>query len=141
MKHTRFLLIPFLVLLLGLTACNNDSPEAVAKQFLNSFYHMEYDKAREVSTDRAIELVNLMEQFSAQQPDSTRQNAKRIGIDILDVKEDGDNAVVTYSVSTEPGEQKLKLVKQNGKWLVSHSKQDDIEEETTEPAAEETTTE
>lgn len=97
---------------------------------------MEYEKAREVSTEKAIELVNLMEQFSVNYPDSAKQNAKKISIDILDVKEDGDNAVVTYTVSSEPGEQKLKLVKQNGKWLVSHSKEDDIEEDATpaEPA-------
>lgn len=130
MIYNRFLAIFAAVLMLGMVSCSDNSPKATAEKFLNAFYHMEYDKAREVSTDKAIELVNLMEQFSVQYPDSAKQNAKKIKVEILDVKEEGDNAVVTYTVSSEPGEQKLKLVKQNGKWLVSHSKQDDAEEET-----------
>ncbi len=117
------------LLLVGATACNKNNPEAVAKQFLNGFYKMEYEKARQVSTEQTVQLVNLMEQFSIQYPDSVKQNAKKKSIEIVEVKEEGDNATVTYIVSDEPGEQqKLKLVKQNGKWLVSHSKQDDIED-------------
>lgn len=136
MTYNRILTFIAAIIMLGMASCADNSPKATAEKFLNSFYHMEYEKAREVSTEKAIELVNLMEQFSVNYPDSAKQNAKKIAIDILDVKEDGDNAVVTYTVSSEPGEQKLKLVKQNGKWLVSHSKEDDIEEDATpaEPA-------
>lgn len=130
MSNNRLILTVIAVLVLGFTACQDNSPKAVAEEFLVSFYHMDYERARAVSTEKAGELVNLMEQFSAQQPDSVKQNAKKIGIEILNVKEDGDNAEVTYSVSSEPGEQTLKLVKQNGKWLVSHSKQDDIDDQT-----------
>lgn len=128
MKYTRSITVLFAALVLTITSCSDNSPEAVADKFLNSFYHMQYDEAREVSTDEAKELINLMEQFSVQQPDSVKQNAKKLKVTIVNVQEDGDKAVVTYSVSNEPGEQKLKMVKQNGKWLVSHSKQDDVEE-------------
>lgn len=137
MTYNRILTFIAAIMMLGMVSCADNSPKATAEKFLNSFYHMEYEKAREVSTEKAKELVNLMEQFSVNYPDSAKQNAKKIAINILDVKEEGDNATVTYTVSSEPGEQKLKLVKQNGKWLVSHSKEDDIEEGNTpaEPAA------
>lgn len=117
------------ILMMGMAACNKNNPEAVAEQFLTGFYHMEYEKARQVSTEETIQLVNLMEQFAIQYPDSVKQNARKKQIDLIEVKEDGDNAVATYTVSDEPGvQQKLKLVKQNGKWLVSHSKEDNIDD-------------
>lgn len=137
-KHIVALLA--IIFTVALTSCSKNSPEAVADKFLTSFYHMEYDKAREVATEDAKELVNLMEQFAMQQPDSVKQNAKKIKIDIIEVKEDGDKATAKYSVSTEPGEQTLRLVKQNGQWLVSHSKQDDAEDMSDEQMLEEATT-
>jgi len=127
------------ILMMGIAACNKNNPEAVAEQFLSGFYHMEYEKARQVSTEETKQLVNLMEQFAIQYPDSVKQNAKKKKIDLVEVKEDGDNAVATYTVSDEPGvQQKLKLVKQNGKWLVSHSKEDNIEDAEEEPMEENT---
>ncbi|MCB0697004.1 MAG: DUF4878 domain-containing protein [Chitinophagaceae bacterium] len=132
MRYNRFIAIFAALLMLGLASCTDNSPKAVAEKFLNAFYHKDYEKARSVSTEKTIELVNLMEQFSIQQPDSVKQNAKLIKIEIVDVKEEGDKATVIYTASNEPGEQKLRLEKQNGKWLVSHSKQDDLDEEPSE---------
>lgn len=128
MKYNSIIITLAAIFMLALTGCKDDSPKAVAEQYLNSFYHMEYEGAREVATEDAIQLIDLMEQFATQQPDSVKKSAKKINVDILDVKEDGDNAEVTYSISTEPGEQTLKLVKQNGKWLVAQSKQDGVDE-------------
>ena len=110
------------------TACNSNTPEAAAEKFLTGFYHMEYDKAREVSTEDTKSLVDLVEQFSVSSPDSAKKEAKSTKIEILDVKEEGETATVTYKVSSEQGEQKLNMVKQNGKWLASFSKQDNIPE-------------
>lgn len=116
------------IIVASFASCNNNTPEAAAQQFLTGFYHMEYDKAREVSTEDTKSLVDLVEQFSVSSPDSAKKEAKNTKIEIIDVKEDGDNATVTYKVSSEPGEQKLNMVKQNGKWLASFSKQDNIPE-------------
>lgn len=129
MMYRKLTMFFVAILMIGMAACNKNNPESVAKQFLNGFYHMDYDKARQVSTEKTVELVNLMEQFAVNYPDSVKQNAKKIGIEIVNIQEEGDNATVTYTVSNEPGEQKLKLVKQNGQWLVSHSKQDNMDEE------------
>lgn len=90
---------------------------------------MDYEKAREVSTEETKNLVDLVEQFSVSYPDSAKQDARNIKIDIVDVKEDGDKATVTYKTSSEPGEQKLEMIKENGKWLASFSKQDTIDDE------------
>jgi hypothetical protein len=134
MMYRKLTMFFVAILMIGMAACNKNNPEAVAKQFLNGFYHMEYEKARQVSTEQTIQLVNLMEQFAIQYPDSVKQNAKKKKIELVEVKEDGDNAVALYTISDEPGvQQKLKLVKQNGKWLVSHSKQDDIDDAEEEP--------
>lgn len=134
MMYRKLTVLFVAILIMGMAACNKNNPEAVAKQFLSGFYHMEYEKARQVSTEQTIQLVNLMEQFAIQYPDSVKQNAKKKKIELVEVKEEGDNAVAIYTVSDEPGvQQKLKLVKQNGKWLVSHSKEDNIEGEELEP--------
>lgn len=85
---------------------------------------MEYDKAKEVATDDTKKLLDMMEQFSSVLPDSSKANAQKIKVEIKDVKEEGDKAVVTYVTSESPNEQKLDMVKQNGKWLVQWSKQD-----------------
>ena len=129
MRYNCFIAFFAAVIMLGTVGCTDNSPKSVAEKFLNSFYHKDYEDARQVSTETTIELINLMEQFSIQQPDSVTQNAKKIKIEILDVKEEGDKATVTYTASSLEGEQRLKMEKQNGKWLVSHSKQDDMDGE------------
>lgn len=116
-------------MMVALAACSSNTPESTAKKFLEGFYHMDYEKAREVSTEETKNLVDLVEQFSVSYPDSAKQDARNIKIDIVDVKEDGDKATVTYKTSSEPGEQKLEMIKENGKWLASFSKQDTIDDE------------
>ncbi len=117
-----------IALIISFAACSDNSPKAAAQQFLTSFYHMEYEKAREVSTPKTKEMVDMIEQFAINYPDSTKQEAKSIKVEILDVKEDGDKAVATYQLSNEPGQQKLNLVKQNGTWLADFSKLDNVPE-------------
>jgi len=124
MKKALLSLAAICVLALAITSCNNDSPKAAADKFLTSLYHMEYAKAKEVATDDTKKLLDMMEQFSTYLPDSNKQSAQKIKIDIKDVKEEGDKATVTYITSESPNEQKLDMVKQNGKWLVNWSKQD-----------------
>jgi hypothetical protein len=137
MIYNRIMTLVAAIIIFGMASCTDNTPKGTAEKFLNAFYHMDYETARQVSTPKAIELINLMEQFSLQQPDSARKNAKKIKIELLDVKEYGNTAIVTYTESSSPGEQKLKLEKQNGKWLVSRSKEDDIEEDSaTEPVIE-----
>lgn len=138
MAYNRIFTLLAAVAVLFLAGCEKNTPEATAEKFLNAFYHMDYDKARSVSTDKSVEFVNQIEQFAIQQPDSTKQNAKLIKVNILnmDVNEEAGTAVATYTESSTPGvEQKLKMVKQNGKWVVNHTKLDYIGDEKEEEEA------
>lgn len=124
MKKALLSIAAICLLAISITSCSNNSPKASADKFLTSLYHMEYAKAKEVATDDTKKLLDMMEQFSSVLPDSSKQSAKKIKVDIKDVKEEGDKATVTYVTSESPNEQKLDMIKQNGKWLVQWSKQD-----------------
>ncbi len=128
------------VLVITIASCGSNSPKASAEKFLNSFYHMEYKEAKEVSTEETKKVLDMIEQFSTMMPDSSKQSAKKIKIEIKDVKEEGDNATVTYTTSENTQEQKLTMKKENGKWLANYSKQDGgmgTEGEATEPVTDE----
>lgn len=124
MKKLLLSLAATFVFALVLTSCNTNSPKAAADKFLTNLYHMDYEAAKEVATEDTKKMLDMMSQFSSMMPDSTKQNAKKIKVDIKDVKEEGDKATVIYTTSESAGDQKIDLVKQNGKWLVQYSKQD-----------------
>jgi GH25 family lysozyme M1 (1,4-beta-N-acetylmuramidase) len=130
MKKLLFLFSASVILAIGLISCNSNSPKSTAETFLNNFYHMDYKEAKTVATDETKKVLDMIEQFATMIPDSQKQNAKKIKIDIKDVKEEGDKATVVYTTSENKQDQKLDLVKQNGKWLVKWSKQNDGEGET-----------
>jgi hypothetical protein len=137
MKKLLLSVAAMFVMALTIVSCNNNSPKASADTFLNSLYHMDYAKAKTVSTEDTKKLLDMMEQFSSVLPDSSKESAKKIKVDIKDVKEEGDKATVTYVTSENPNEQKLDMVKENGKWLVKWSKQDGAGAEGGEMPAEE----
>ncbi len=139
MKKLLFSFSAAVILALTMVSCNSNSPKSTAEKFLNSFYHMEYKQAKEVSTEDTKKMLDMIEQFSAMMPDSNKQSAKKIKIELGEVKETGDSAVVMYTTSENKQPQKINLVKQNGKWLVQWSKQDGMKEESENTdAAEET---
>ena len=92
------------------TGCNKNSPKAAAETYLNGLYHYDYEAAKSVATEETKNMIDLAAQFSAMMPDSMREEAQKIKVDIKDVKEEGDRAVVTYSTSDEEAEKKLNLV-------------------------------
>ncbi len=112
------------------TSCSSNSPKAVADKFLTAFYHMEYEEAKKYSTDETKSQMDMMSQISGMMGDTAKQEAKKMVIDIKDVKEEGETATVTYAIKDVPGKetaagtQTLKMVKQKGKWLASWNKQD-----------------
>jgi hypothetical protein len=91
---------------------------------------MEYDKAGEYATADAKKQLDMLSSFAGMMPDSSKKALQKIKINVTDVKEEGDNATVTYTVTDptnkapEAGNQTLKMVKQEGKWLAAWSKQD-----------------
>src|SRR4051812_44060091 len=71
-------------------------PKEVAKTWLTSFYHMDFDGAKKLSTPDTRELLSQLSGLSSMIPDSSREEAKTIVINITDIKEEGDKATVTY---------------------------------------------
>jgi hypothetical protein len=115
---------------LALVSCGGGGPKDNAEKFLNAFYHMEYDKAGEYATADAKKQLDMLSSFAGMMPDSSKKALQKIKINVTDVKEEGDNATVTYTVTDpsnkapEAGNQTLKMVKQDGKWLAAWNKQD-----------------
>lgn len=140
MKKVLLSLAAIMVFTIGMVSCNSNSPKASADKFLTGLLHYDYEAAKSVSTEETKKMIDLMAQFSAMMPDSIKQAAKKVKVNIKDAKEEGDNATVTYTTSDDPQEKKLNLVKQDGKWLVQYSKMDNMEEgengEITAPPAE-----
>jgi len=128
MKKLLLSLTAVLVFALGMTSCNSNSPKASADKFLTGLLHYDYEAAKSVSTEETKKMIDLMAQFSAMMPDSIKQAAKKVKVNIKDAKEEGDKATVTYTTSDDPQEKKLNLVKQSDKWLVQYSKMDNMNE-------------
>ncbi|MBS1773573.1 MAG: DUF4878 domain-containing protein [Bacteroidetes bacterium] len=121
-----------------LQGCRSNTPKAVAESFLNDFVHMNYDNAESIATPATKDLLHTVKQLASTKPDSVWQNAKKINVTIVDVKEDGDKAVVTFTTSAEKGEKKLNLIKQDDKWVVNLTKNDSLVSEYEKEDAEET---
>lgn len=110
-----------------LASCSNNTAKDVASAWLNAFWHLDYDGARKLSTEDTKTLISTLQQFSKVISDSSKKEMKKITIKIKDVKEDGDKAVVTYTMSDMPEkDQVVNLVKTNGQWLVQFTKNDKL---------------
>jgi ElaB/YqjD/DUF883 family membrane-anchored ribosome-binding protein len=116
------LLLAFLSLML--VSCSKNTPKEVAKTWLTGFNHMDFEDAMKLSTQDTKNLLNSLEELTKGVSDSGKTEVKKIKVSIKDVKEEGDKAVVTYTSSDNPTEQKLNLVKENDKWLVQFTKTD-----------------
>ena len=142
MKKLIFSVVALLAVAITFTSCNTNSPKDVAQKWLTSFYHMDYETAKKYSTEDTKKLLATFQQFSVLSSDSVKEQMKKLKVEVKDVKEKGDTAIVMYVISDNPKEQKLKLLKQQGKWLVAKTKQDDMNDESstsTEPPAADTT--
>ena len=124
------ILLSFSTLLLAavmVVSCNKNSAKDVATTWLTGFYHMDYEAAKKVSTEDTKNLISQLQQLTGMISDSSKTEMKKISVTVKDVKENGDKAVATYTLSDSPGkEQKIDLVKKDGKWLVQFSKNDQM---------------
>ena len=66
----------------------------------------------------------MYEQFTQNLPDSNKMQFRKIKIDIKSVKEEKNNATITYVTSDNPHEQTLHMIKQNEKWMAHWTKED-----------------
>jgi len=120
-----------------------NSSKDVANTWLTSFYHMDYEGAKKVSTEDTKALLTQLSALSGILGDSVKKEKMKANIVIKDTKENGDTAMVTYSVvegkDTMNDMPPLKLIRSNsgdqkGKWLVSFTKNDQGSGANPEPA-------
>lgn len=124
MKKILLSLSALFALAIVLAGCNSNSPKAVAEKWLNSFYHMDYAKAKEVSTEDTRKQLETFESMMGMVQQSAKDEAKKIKIEMKDPVVSGDKATIEYTLSNDPSPKTLKLVKENGKWLAQWSKMD-----------------
>ena len=104
---------------------NNNSPKFVGYRWLIKFYHLQFEEAKMVSTDDTKTLLTQFVSLSSLMPDSSKQEMMKIRVGVLDCRDSGRNAILTYITSDNPGKrQGLYLVKSDDKWLVQFSKND-----------------
>jgi multidrug efflux pump subunit AcrB len=118
------LFIAQVVFVLVLSSCNSNTPKAAAEKFLNGIYQLDYNAAKQVSTEDTKKMLDMYEQFTQNLPDSNKMQFRKIKIDIKSVKEEKESATITYITSDNPHEQTLHLIKQNEKWLAHWTKED-----------------
>jgi uncharacterized lipoprotein YehR (DUF1307 family) len=124
MKKVLFSAAALLVMALTLTSCGGSGPKDNAKKFLEGLYHMDFAAAKEVSTDETKKQVEAYEQMMGMMQQNAKDEAKKIKVDVMEPKVEGDNATVEYKLSNDPTAKTLKMVKKDGKWLAAWTKMD-----------------
>jgi ribosomal protein L33 len=130
MKTGNFLKIISLLLIFT-SACKTfkkddaKSPEAITVKFLTLMSQMEFEKAKQFGTYKTGQMLDvfILALSSAKKKDSAfKVEKKEVNIIILKCEKQGDFAVVTYS-SNEGKQDRMELVKQDGRWLVDLKKE------------------
>lgn len=106
---------------------NKNTPGIVGWKWLNHFYHMEYSEAMKFSTNETRVMLTSFADVTGMIADSSKQHMAGLIVGIKNARVDNNRAIVTYSLSDNPGkEQLLFLVKEESKWLVLFTKNDSI---------------
>jgi len=118
-----FVLISFT----AFVSCSSSSPGDVAESFFKKMYAGDFEAAKELATSDTKSMLTMMESFGAK--DKMKDELKGgINIEVTDTEIDGDNATCKLMISDDSGDKKeettVKLVKEDGKWLVNMGKED-----------------
>jgi hypothetical protein len=123
MKKIILSIAAIALLAITIVSCGSkSSPKEVAVSFTKSLNSMDFEAAKKLGTPETGKMLDMLASFSSMMPDSLKEQAKNYKIEAKDEKIDGDKATVTVT-NGEKGEEKLDLVKKDGKWLVNMSKE------------------
>ncbi len=103
-------------------------PEKVATDFFKYFNNFEYQKAKELGTERTQKTVSFVEKLQAL-GGGNKVILKDNKTELLKTEIKGRQAVLIYK-TVSGGEQKVYLIKKKGRWLVDLRK--DVPSETPE---------
>jgi len=114
-------------------SCSSNSPESVAKIFLEKMHKADFEGAKEYATTDTKSMLTMMESFGAKDKilDESKEKGS-LSINVVDTQIDEDKAVckveLKYSDEDKVEEQTLKLIKKDDKWLVNMGKEDSKKE-------------
>lgn len=134
MRKSAVSFLTIICLTISLAGCTSNNPKAVAEKFLLSVAKADLEEAKTVSDSTTRELLDQADYLNMV-PDSVKAEGRKLKINILDVKETGDKAVVSYNTSKLEEQQLITLVRIDGKWLVQLNKAEQYEEEPMMPGA------
>lgn len=122
-----------LLVVATLGACKGgDKPENIAKEFLTALNKLDYDKAKTFGNEETGKMVDMIKMFSGNTDEAKLAEAKKkadnVKIEITNTELIGDSAAVCqYKVSgvegQDPKEDKIDLIKKDGKWFVNWKKE------------------
>ena len=111
----------FILLAISITSAHGQKsrkmpPDSVCRQFFYYFNNYQYDKARELATEKTKKIIDFVENLSRMGGGGKIVlNDKKKDLTGCEVRK--RMAVCTYSLHGG-GEQKVILLKQKGRWLV-----------------------
>lgn len=114
--------------MLFLASCGGgaaNTPDSVAKAFLEEIADMDFSGAKKYATESSESMLDMLESTAALAPDEAKQGGG--DVEIIKTEEDGDKATVYYK--SDGQEDKLKVVKEDGEWKVAFSKGEMMEDE------------
>lgn len=107
---------------LFLTGCSSDSPDAVAKNFLNAYLSGDIAEAKKFADKKTVEMLVTMEGIQM----GKKPEKKEVSVEILETKMQSDTvAMVSYKAMVDGKEKKadLKVRKEDGKWKAHQEKE------------------
>lgn len=134
----RFLKISLcLVFAILLQSCNKNSPEYVAKKFLQNFFAGNFKEAKKYSDKPTAQILTLMENYGG--VDLNKEKIGKVQVKITRVdKQEKDKAKVWFIIkekgkskeeAQEEQERSIDVRKVDGKWKVSMGKENTPKEE------------
>ncbi len=124
-------LILALLPLIALTACSGgNEPEVTAEKFLKAVYTADFDGAKALCTEDSQQTIDLIAAFTTDKVSDMKKSNIKLEKKSVTLSEDGNSADVVFLASgvldlkqgeiSESKEEKVHLVKVDGKWLVEN---------------------
>lgn len=104
-----------------LSSCQSSNPKSTSEKFLTAVYRFDFEKAENYATPETQKFLKLMYLYYTDINKEQKTEAAKIEIDITDVNNMNDSAIVSYHTSVDESIKTLHLYKKNESWLVNWS--------------------
>ncbi len=123
MKNILKTLAVLLTVIFMASCGSSDDPKGVAEDFLKALGKQDYEKAKELSTEKTKSMLTLIESMAkmAKENGEVAEPDKMPDFEMGKCEVDGDKAVCHYTADGK--EEKINLVKVDGDWKVDMNKE------------------